>query len=324
MGVFVAMGASITYAQSLSGNRWRLYSPWAKLVPYGVLDRLGNRLPVRPIWQGGIVCGDTEASLSVVGGHPDAKWMPVYPLNGTQAGGWYVPSATLETIRRRQDVIRGQLMAVTLIAEALPRIARELKVYPHQLSVGLAVGDVLASYWIAGLEYVVRNITLLRTSRQRNMPLGYSGLAVRQLQSGSGALDVDVLVVAPGCLTWVTGLALRRKTAVVITDGLPCGEFVDCSLLTFQLVAPAELPPDLVAQPGDLLPLNETIVLAAYLEKTRSPWSVRAPQQLHISRRALQWSEWGWRWELIGVDDYGMTVTRATADNKGLSHRKHI
>ncbi len=289
-------------------------------MPHTVLDQLGHRLPLRQIWQGGISCGDVAASLTVIGGHPEAQWAN----QNLDARGWYVASNTLSIVKRRQDIIRGQLLAVTLVADLLPTIAQELRVYPHQLSVGLAVADAAASYWIAGLEYAVRSITLLGTPKQRNMPLGQSGLAVRQLQAGSLALDVDVLIVAPECLSWTTGLSLRRRTAVIITDGSACADFIGCSSVAFQVYHPAELPHELLAGPGDLLPLSEALVLSSYLAISRSIWSIRLPQQLSLVRRALDWSEWGWKWELGTVDDAGQVVPKTGSETHGVSVVKHI
>lgn len=299
--VFFLQAIPVVYAQGLAGDRWQLYAPWTNFLPRIFMDRVGQRLPARLLWQGPAACGQRVTDLLIYGGPlaagRSAWWQGLRP--GSSDG--LVPSINLvgEDSRSRQ---RGRLLPICCWRQLWPRLTRQLQLYGDQLAVALAVTGAELPYWLAGIEGLARQVTVLVDERTRPLPLQPSGLAVRQLSYAVDCLEVDILIVSPALVAWLQNVVLRQDTVVVLTDGTMATDLVGCYSIAFDVGQAFPFPSSLLAEPADKWPLWEAILLQGYAGRGLGGWPSSGAARLRAMGKACLASGLMPQWELFLVE----------------------
>ncbi|MGI6345159.1 MAG: hypothetical protein ACOX18_08955 [Bacillota bacterium] len=295
------MCGPVIYAQGLAGSRWAEYAYWTRFLSDELLERVGRKLPPKTLWSGGVTCGEHEVGLETVAGPADSSVTGWVTDLADRKPQYLVPSLSLPDGGPR----RGRLLSTALVVELLGQLKSELRVFGDRLSVGLAVAPAEERLWQAALEPVVRSLTVLRSRVFHSLPLGASGLAVRQLPYASGRLDAHVLIVSGENLRFIESLALRRGTLIILTNGAPYDCLPGCASVSFALDEILPLPERLLAAEEDRLPLLEAVMFCAYAQRWRASDTVLVARQVVAAREAWEWSGWRYRWEYHQAADAG-------------------
>lgn len=284
----------VIYRQALTGERLRHYGNWAKYVPLPLLQRVGDRLPEKSLWQTTIPCGERAAELAVVAcPRGESRLPPESEL--MQAPIVY--SHNLETGRKNRAV--GRALALGLLRQLLPSLTRQLELLGDRLSVALAVSERERTYWVLGVEPYARLITVFLRKNERTKALGQAGVAVRSVGYDAGRVDAHVMIISPECLPAVKRLTLRQGTLLVSTDGLSLEPFLGCLSLELSLPAQLGMPGVIWADGNDQFPVLETVLIAAFLAGRLADWPVNISRQITLMDRAYAWSQWPSAYRLL-------------------------
>ncbi len=284
----------VIYRQALTGDRLRHYGPWAKYVPLPLLQRVGNRLPEKALWQAAIPCGELTAELSVVG----------VPRGGAllQAGPEreQLPTVLSHNLMvERRNRVAGRSLALGMLRRMLPGLAKQLELFGDRLSIGLAVAEWERAFWVLGLEPYARSITVLLKENEKVRTLGQTGIAVRPASYGSGKADAHLLIVSPECVPEVSRLALRQGTLLISANGLAVEPFLGCLSLDLGLPEQLGLPPVIWADSSDQFPVLETVLIAAFLTGKLTDWPVNMSRRINLMDRIFAWSQWPIAYHLV-------------------------
>ncbi len=288
----------VYYAQGLVGKRWQLYAPWSKFLPSSLMDKWASRWPPRLLWQGEIVCGDRAVLLHIYGGSAaTSAWLQ--KLEAGQASQLVV-SSNLPTQASGGSLAPGRLLLAIYLRQVLAQLGEQMHPVDDRLTVGLVARGQEMACWLANIEGVARQVTVVTDRRSRLLPLAPSGLAVRQLDLSITTIGVDVLIVAPEFLPWLSERKITPGTIVVRTDGaeapLPTGVFgvsLDYGSMLF--------PTTLLADTDDIVPLKEAILLAAFCSDSNIVWPSQWSRRLAFMQQAVKRSDWQLEWRLVGT-----------------------
>ncbi len=286
----------VIYAQGLTGKRWQLYAPWSRFLPSWLMDKWHDRWPPRLLWQGSISCGERTVELHVYGGPlSGSPWWRNLPLHGR-----LVLSSNLSSSASATSLAPGRLLLAIYLRQALAQLGEQIHLVEDRLTVGLVARGQELACWLANVEGMARQVTVVTDRRSRLLPLAPSGLAVSQLDLSITTIGVDVLVVAPEFLPWLQTRRIPPGTVVVRTDGmttsLPAGVWglsLDYGSLTF--------PEVLLSTADDIMPLKEAVLLAAFYSDNKTLWPSQWSRRLTLMQQAVQRSDWELRWELSGA-----------------------
>lgn len=293
---------TVYYAQGLAGRRWHLYAPWSKLLPRAFLDKYSTRWPARRLWQGEIACGSKTVELQVYGGPTVALgWLEKL---GMDKDTLVITSANLAVQNNSMLLPAGRLLMAIYLRQVLTELSAQMQLADDRLTVGLVARGNEMACWLANIEGLARQVTILTDRRSRLLPLATSGLAPRQLDLSVATLGVDVLIVAPEFLPWLGEKTLTPGTVVVRTDGVvaPIGLGVMSISLSYDSMP---FPVELLAEVNDVVPLREAIILAAYHGDKKNTWPMHWHKRLALMQQAVRMSEWQLAWRLVGVSVTG-------------------
>lgn len=284
----------VIYRQALTGDRLRHYGPWAKYVPIPLLQRVGNRLPEKSLWQAAFPCGERTAELSVVAvprvGAPQqaALEREHFPT---------VLSHNLGVERRNRHA--GRTLALGMLRKMLPSLTKHLELFGDRLAIAIAVAEWERAFWVLGLEPYARSIIVLLKENEKARALGQTGIAVRPASYDSGKVDAHVLIVSPECLPEVGRLALRQGTLLISANGLAVEPFLGCLSLDLSLPDQLGLPPVIWADSSDRFPVLETVLIAAFLVGKLTDWPVNMSRRISLMDRMFAWSQWPAAYQLV-------------------------
>lgn len=284
----------VIYRQALTGERLRYYGSWAKYLPLPLLQRIGNRLPEKYLWQAAIPCGERTAELSVLAIPRDGVALPA---SSAQEQLPVVLSRNLEVEHRNR--VAGRSLALAMLRRMLPGLARQLELFGDRLSIALAVPEWERAFWVLGLEPHARSITILLRENEKARALGQTGIAVRPASYDSGRVDAHVLIVAPELLPEVNRLALRQGTLLVSANGLALSPFLGCLSLDLSLPDQLGLPPVIWADTSDQFPVLETVLIAAFLAGKLADWPANVSRRISLMDRVFAWSDWPTAYQLL-------------------------
>lgn len=286
----------VYYAQGLAGKRWRFYAPWSGLLPSAFMDRWAVRWPARRLWQGKISCGQ-EVSLEIYGG--PAQTLDWYKRLCTGEINYIVASTNLSLTSSGPSLPPGRLLLAVHLRKALAELSQQLQLTHDRLTVGLVANGQEMSCWLANIEGLARQVTVVTDRRSRLLPIATSGLAPRQLDLSVAALGVDIVIVAPEFLPWLADKVLTPGTIVVRTDGVVVP--VKPGVMSINLnLGELFLPIELLARAEDLAPLSEAIILAAYANGQAISWRTNWSRRLELVQQAVNNSGWQPSWRLVG------------------------
>lgn len=287
----------VYYAQGLAGKRWRYYAPWSGLLPSTFMDKWAARWPARRLWQGTITCGPQAVALEIYGG--SLKVLDWYTRLSASGASQIVASANLSLAASGSSLPPGRLLLATHLRQALVEIGQQRQLLHDRLSVGLVANGQEMSCWLANIEGLARQVTVVTDRRSRLLPIATSGLAPRQLDRSVATLGVDILIVAPEFLPWLADKVLTPGTVVVRTDGGAVA--LEPGVMSISLnLGELFLPTDFLARVEDLAPLSEAIILAAYFIGQPLVWPTSWSKRLTLVQRAVEVSGWQLSWRLVG------------------------
>lgn len=289
---------TICYAQGLTGRRWHLYAPWSKLLPHAFLDKFSVRWPGRCLWRGEITCGVRAVELQVHGGPMvTLGWLEKLRMDKDSL---VITSVNLAVENNNMSLPAGRLLMAICLRQVLTELSAKMQLANDRLTVGLiAKGNEMAC-WLANIDGLARQVTIWSDRRSRLLPVAPSGLAPRQLDLSVTTIGVDVLIVAPEFLPWLSDKTLTPGTIVVRTDGAaaPLGPGATSISLNYNSLP---LPAELLAERDDIVPLWEAIILAAYHSDKKTIWPLHWHKRLALMQQAVNMSEWQLTWDLVGV-----------------------
>lgn len=293
---------TVYYAQGLAGRRWHLYSPWSKLLPSAFLDKHSARWPARRLWQGKITCGGKTVGLQVYGGPSVALgWLEKLKMDKDI---FMISSANLAVQDNSMLLPAGRLLMAIYLRQVLTELSAQMQLADDRLTIGLVARGNEMACWLANIEGLARQVTVLTDRRSRLLPLAASGLAPRQLDLSVATLGVDILIVAPEFLPWLSEKNLTPGTVVIRTDGAeaPIGLGVMSVSLSYDSLP---FPVELIAEVNDVVPLREALILAAFHGEKKITWPMHWHKRLALMQQAVHMSEWQLAWRLVGVSVTG-------------------
>lgn len=288
----------VYYAQGLEGRRWRLYAPWSKLLPSAFMDKVAVRWPARRLWQGEIACGATQVELQIYGGTAVAQgWLEKLRAG---KGGRFVTSTNLTTQTNSMSLPAGRLLMASYLRQVVAELSAKMQPGDDWLTIGLAARGNEMACWLANIDGLARQVTVVTDRRSRLLPLTASGLAPRQLDFSVGSLGVDILIVAPEFVSWLQQLTLTPGTVVIRTDGAAAQILPGIKSISLSYGS-VQFPAELLAQETDVFPLREAMLLTAFLGEKEAAWPTHWPGRLALMDQAVRVSEWSLTWQLVSA-----------------------
>lgn len=289
---------TVYYAQGLAGKRWHLYASWSKLLPSAFLDKWAARWPARRLWQDKITCGQKEVLLEIYGG--PAQRLQWFEKLASDEACHIVASTNLPIAVSGVSLLPGRMLLAVYLRRALYELSQQVQLQHDRLSFGLVARGQEMHCWLANIEGLARQVTVVTDHRSRLLPLSASGLAPRQLGMSVAALGVDILIVAPEFLPWLCTKEITPGTVVLRTDGVAVT--VDRGVKSISLdFGSLFLPAELLAEVGDFAPLQEAIILAAHFGGKVASWPTDWSRRLMLVQQAVNRSEWPVSWRLISA-----------------------